>query len=388
MTRRKKTTTGSETPPLFIEEGLLRGLLRKVLENILEEEVERFLGAGPYERAPDQRRGYRNGKKPRTLKTAAGKLEFEVPQVREGGFRTQVFERYQRSDKALVSAIQEMVVKGVSTRQVSEIMHEMGGFEVSAATVSRTMAELDAEIEAFFSRPLGGCEYPYIIVDARYEKVRKNGRVVSQAVLIVAGIRDDGQREFLSLGLGDSESEATWGEIFSDLKKRGLSGVELVVSDGHKGIRAAMSKHLQGVGWQRCKVHFMREMLKKTSFKNYKELAADLRSIYTSEEREQCLFVAGEIALKWESRSPKLAKAIREGVEDTLAVWDLESKRRRKLNSTNMMERTMKELKARTRKIGSFPNGRSCWRLIGAVLLEMQDKWDLEDKRYIVMDED
>jgi transposase-like protein len=322
------------------------------------------------------------------MKTSVGELHFDVPQVRESGFRTQVFERWQRSDKALISAMQEMVVQGVSTRRVGDILEEMGGFAVSAATVSKSMAELDGVIEAFFSRPLKDAGYPYLIVDARYEKVRRNGRVRSQAVLIATGIRDDGRRELLSLALGDSESAQTWGELFLDLKKRGITGVELLVSDAHQGIRSAFDKHFQGAIWQRCRVHFMREMLKKVSSKGSKELAADLRSIYASEERELCLLVASEVAEKWEGRGhDKLAKAIGDGVEDTLAVWDFDRPKRRKLNSTNMIERLMKEIKARTRKIGSFPNEQSCRRLIGAVLLEVQDNWDMEEKRYIVMND-
>lgn len=382
MTRRRNTPITGDVPRLFVDEGLLRELVRSTVQNILEEEVARHLAAEPYERA-EGRRGYRNGTKPRTMKTAVGKLDLEVPQVREGGFRTQLFERWQRSDKALVAAMQEMVVAGVSTRRVSDVMEELGGFEVSAATVSRTMAELDEQIATFFSRKLTGCEYPYLIVDARYEKVRQNGRVVSQAVLIVAGIRQDGGREFLTLMVGDSESASTWGEIFSDLLRRGLKGVELIVSDAHSGIRAAMDKHFQGVPWQRCKVHFMRELLGKVSSKNQKELGKDLRSIYASDERKQSLRVAGELATKWEKRAPKVASALREGVESTLTVLMLPRRVAIRLNSTNMMERTMKEIKQRSYKVGSFPNETACKRLVGAVLLEMQDRWDGEMCPYI-----
>ncbi|NJL72127.1 MAG: IS256 family transposase [Candidatus Competibacteraceae bacterium] len=386
MTQKKKNTEPTPAPALFVEPGLLKELVETTVRQLLEEEVARHLGAGPYERS-GERRGYRNGTKPRTMKTSVGELRFEVPQVRESGFRTQLFERWQRSDKALVAAMQEMVVKGVSTRRVSDVLEEMGGFEVSAATVSKTMAELDASIEAFFSRPLDDCAYPYLMVDARYEKVRKDRRVRSQAVLVVAGIRDDGRRDLLALALGDSESLDTWGEMFAGLKRRGLRGVELLVSDAHRGIRAAAEKHFQGAAWQRCRVHFMREMMGKVSYKNYSELAADLRGIYASEEREQCLEVAEEVASKWEARYPKLAGALRDGVDDTLTVWDYGRKIRRKLNSTNMIERLMKEIKKRTRIVGSFPNEQACLRLVGAVLLETQDAWDIEDKRYIVFED-
>ncbi len=271
---------------LFQEPGLLAGMLQTMVRNALEEELSRYLGAESYERN-DKRRGWRNGTKPRTMKTAVGELRFDVPQTRDSGFRTSLFERYQKSDKALISAMQEMVVKGVSTREVGDVLQEMAGFEVSAATVSRAMAELDQEIESFFSRPLKECEYPYLIVDARYEKIRVGGRIRSQAVLIVAGINDQGRREVLSLKVGDSESKECWGEVFSDLKARGVRGVEIIISDAHLGIQAAVSKHFQGVGWQRCKVHLMRELLAKVSYKSYKELAADLRGIWSSSEKGQ-----------------------------------------------------------------------------------------------------
>lgn len=384
MTKQKNTAVTEQAPRLFLDEGVLKDMIQTLVQQLLTEEVERHLGVGSYERSTE-RRGYRNGTKPRSMKTAVGKLEFKVPQVREGGFQTQIFERYQRSDKALVAAMQEMVVHGVSTRNVSEVMEKLGGFEVSAATVSRTMSELDGQIAEHFSRRLDGIMYPYLVVDARYEKVRRNGRVASQAVLVVAGIRSDGRRELLSLKLGDSESADTWGEVFGDLKRRGISGVELIVSDAHSGIRAAIGKHFQDVPWQRCKVHFMRELTGKVSYKDTKELMKDLRSIYASKERGHCLRTAEEVASKWDGRAPRLSKSLRDGVEDTLTAMSLLAEcTERRLNSTNMMERAMKEIKKRTRQVGSFPNEKACWRLVGAVLLEMQDRWDVERGRYII----
>lgn len=389
MTPRKTSTTNKETPRLFVEPGLLKEMLETVVRTVLEEEVQQFLGAGPYERT-GERRGYRNGTKPRTMKTAVGELSLEVPQVRpqEGRmpFRTQVFERCQRSDRALVSAMQEMVVAGVSTRDVAGVMEELGGFEVSAGTVSRAMAELDGQIKTFFSRALGDCKYPYVIVDARYERVRKQGRVRSQAVLVAAGIREDGRRDLLGFSVGDSESAEDWGELLSDLKRRGLEGVEVVVSDAHKGLQAAIHKNFQGASWQRCRVHFMRELVAKVSYKDAKELMADLRAIYASEQGERCRQVGEEMAGKWEKRAPKMAAALRAGLGDTLTVWEWPRTQRRKLNSTNMLERLMKEIKKRTRKVGSFPNEQACWRLVGAVLLEIQDAWDTEPNRYLVPD--
>jgi len=386
MTPSEKSMQDGGTPRLFAQPGLLKAMVEAAVKNLLEEEVARHLGAGPYERSQG-RRGWRNGTKARTMKTAVGELCFQVPQVRQGGFRTQLFERWQRSDKALVAAMQEMVVAGVSTRAVAGVLEAMGGFEVSAQTVSRTMAELDEAIASFFSRDLSDREFPYLVVDARYEKVRRNGRVSGMAVLVVAGIDERGRREMLAMRTGDSESEETWGGMLRDLKKRGLRGVRMVVSDAHAGIRAALARHMQGVAWQRCRVHLMREMLAKASWKDMKELAGDLRSVYACEQRAQCERTAQEVAARWEKRAPRMAKALLAGVQDTLAVWDLPARLRRRLNSTNMLERAMKEIKKRTRQVGSFPSESSCHRLAGAVLLEIQDAWDAEPQRYLLLDE-
>lgn len=388
MTPRKKMAMdGLEAKGLFVEEGLLRKMVEVVVQQVLEAEVERHVGAGPYERT-EERRARRNGYKARTMRTPVGELSLRLPQVREGGFRTQLFERYQRSHKALVATMQEMVVKGVSTREVSAVMEELGGFEVSAATVSQAMAELDAAIDAFFSRGLSDRRWPYLIVDARYERVRKGGHVVGQALLIVAGIDEHGRRHVLSMEVGDSEAEAFWGSVFADLKARGLWGVEMVVSDAHRGIRKALSKHLQGVLWQRCRVHFMRELLKKVSWKRYKELSRDLRSIYACAEKEAAMEEARRVATKWEEDTPAMSRCLLAGVEDTLACWHLGADLRKRLSTTNMMERVMKELKARTRKVGSFPSERSLRRLAGAVLLEMDEKWQGEEQRYLRLDQE
>jgi transposase-like protein len=360
---------------------MLAKLVETTVRRALEEEMTRYLGAGPYERT-EERRGLRNGTKPRRLRTAVGELAFEVPQSRDGGFRPTLFERYQRSDQALVAALQEMVVAGVSTRRVAAVLEEMAGFEVSAATVSRTMAELDGQLEAFRSRRLER-EYPFVIIDARYEKVRVAGRVRPQAVLVAAGISDEGRREILAYALGDSESEATWSELLVGLKKRGLKGLAWVISDAHAGIRAALGRHFQGVRWQRCRVHLMRELLAKVSWRDYKELSRDLRAVFHGQEREPCLQVAREVADKWEHRAPKMSRALREGVEDTLAVWDLPAEIRRRLHSTNMLERLMEELKRRTRVVCIFPNEAACLRLIGARLLETHEDWIAEPRSYL-----
>lgn len=380
-----ETQKESTSQGLSVEGDILAQMVQVCIRQVLEEEMAAYLGSDRYERSAG-RRGYRNGTKPRTLNTRLGKLRFDVPQARESGFVPSVFERYQRSERALISTLQEMVIQGVSTRRVSEVLEKMGGFSVSAGTVSRAMSELDEELERFRRRRLDHCQWPYLLIDARYEKVRKSGKVVSQAVLVAVGINDGGYREILGWWQGDSESEDTWGGVLKDLKSRGLSGVCLVVSDAHSGIRSALSRHLQGVSWQRCRVHLMRELLKKVSWKEQKALARDLRSIYASEERSVCLATAREVAARWASKSASLSRVLLSAVEDTLTVLDLPGEFRRKLHSTNLMERLMRTLKQRTRVALLFPNDSASDRLIGALLLEEHEKWLGQGKRHLNMD--
>ena len=373
-----------ESEGLFVTSDALKEMVQTAVQHVLESQVENYLGAQPYQRT-EQRKGHRNGSKPRTMKTRLGQIDFTVPQVREGGFRPTLFERYQRTEKALLMTLQEMFVKGVSTREVNDVLEAMGGFDVSPGLVSRAAAELDDQVRKWRERPLDAHEYPYLIMDARYEKVRRGGRIESTAVLIICGINDNGQREFLGYWIGDSESETTWGEAFAELKERGLKGVELVVSDAHQGIRKALAKHFQGTGWQRCQVHLMRELLSKASWQDRNELARDLRSIYARGEREVCLSTAETVAQKWESRLPKMSKALRAGVEDTLTVWDWPPAHRWRLKTTNMIERQMREFRKRTRKISIFPNEGSAMRLFGAMILELSDKWLCDKKNYLNM---
>lgn len=370
---------------LFIDQGLMAQLVQTCVREVIEEELARHLGADHYERTPG-RRGYRNGTKPRTMKTTVGKLHFDVPQVREGSFRPSAFERYQRSDQALVAAMQEMVVQGLTTRRVGAVLEQMGGFEVSATTVSQAMVQLDKQIAQWRGRRLDGQRFPYLLIDARYEKVRVDGRVVSQAVLVAAGINEEGRRELLGFWVGDSESEATWSEVLRDLKRRGLEGVEMVISDAHLGIRAALARQLQGAGWQRCRVHMMRELLHKVGWQDFKELARDLQAIFVSEDAGRCLEVAEEVAGKWERRAPKMATALRAGIGDCLTARPLGRTLWRRLSTTNMLERLMRELKRRTRQSGPFPNVGALERLVGALVMEIEEDWAAEPARYAVLD--
>ncbi len=368
------------------DEDVLREMVQVMVQEVLEEQFARHVKARPYERT-EERQGYRNGRKPRRWKTRVGELELAVPQARgTEAYQPSLWARWERSERALLTACAEMYFQGVSTRKVAAVLEELGGFSLSATTVSKVAQELDEQLEAFRSRPLDHCRWPYLVVDARYEKVRRNKRIMSVAVLIVSGISAQGRREMLTWRLGDSESEATWREVFAELKRRGVNGVELVTSDAHKGLRAALGREFPGVGWQRCRVHFLRELLSKVPHQHRDALAKDLTATFRCQSREMALLAAQEIAQRWGDRWPRVARAIEEGFEECLGVCGLPSTHRRRLNSTNMLERLMRELKRRTRVVGIFPNEAALDRLVGAVLLETDERWHCERMRYLVMD--
>jgi transposase-like protein len=315
-----------------------------------------------------------------------GELELQVPQVRAcEPYHPSMFAKWQRSERALLVACAEMYFQGVSTRNVTAVLEAMCEGEISPMTVSRVAQEIDEKLLTFRHRRLEATEWPYLHIDARYEKVRVEGRVVSQAVLVAVGFTSEGKREILDWRVGDSESEDTWGELFRQLKDRGLKGLRLVTSDAHKGIVAAMGRHFQGVSWQRCRVHFKREVLRKVSWKLYREVAQDLGVVFEPDEREERLRRGEEMADKWEARYPAVAKMLREGLEDCLAVLDFPSHHRCRLQSTNMLESLMKRLKKRSRVVGVFPNRSACDRLLGAQLIEVDEDWSVEKNPYFNM---
>jgi len=261
---------------LLDDPGFLRGIVERAVQAILEEEMTAHLGAGRYERG-DGRTGYRNGTKPRTLTTRVGVLELRVPQDRDGTFATELFARYQRSEQALVTTLMERYVQGVSTRKVAAITEELCGKSVSKSQVSALVGRLDPELAAWRTRPLTAAAYPYLAVDARYEHARVAGRVVTLGVLVVAGVRDDGRREILAVAEADTESEATYQDLFTQRKARGLRGVEVVTSDDHAGLKAAIARHFQGASWQRCQVHFGRNLRGMVGAAHRGRLSDDLR---------------------------------------------------------------------------------------------------------------
>jgi putative transposase len=363
-------------------DGLAR-LVESVLNQILEAQVSEALGAERHERS-EQRQGYRNGYRARTLFTRVGPVTLQVPQTRNGEFSTEIFQRYQRSEQAFVLALMEMVVNGVSTRKVSAITEELCGASFSKSTVSTLCAGLDARVRAFNERRLEG-DYPFVLVDALFIKSREEDRVVSRAALVVSGIRGDGHREILGVRMGDTESFATWEDMFRWLKGRGLKGVMFVVSDSHGGLTEAIARHFQGATWQRCQVHLMRNLLGHSSSRYRAAVAAYAKRVFQAPDRKEAERHLAAFVERFEKTAPKAVQCLEEGFEDALAVLALPEKYRKRLRSTNMQERLNEEIRRRERVIRIFPNDESALRLIGALLAEQNEAW--QERRYLDMDE-
>ena len=364
----------------------LHEIVERVLQELLEAEMTQHIGAAPHEHT-NTRMGHRNGHKPRTLRTRVGTLNLLVPQDREGTFSTRLFGRYQRNEKALVLALMEMYVEGVSTRKVKEVTEELCGTSFSKSLVSSLAGSLDSELQAWRMRRLEvETSYPYLFVDARYEKARVNGRVVSQGVLIVSGVRDDGFREILALEVADTESEATYHGLFRSLKARGLRGVELVVSDDHQGLRVAVERHFQGASWQRCQVHYARNLLGMVGHARRKELAEGLRGVFAAPSREVALRLASELAAKWRGSHPRVAEHLEEQIEECLSCLAFPESHRRRIRTTNGLERLNQEIKRRTRVVRIFPNREACLGLVTALAVEQSEEW-LTGRRYLDMRE-
>jgi putative transposase len=371
---------------LLDDPAFLREIVERVVQQVLEAEMTEHIGAAPYERG-EGRTGHRNGYKPRALRTRVGTLNLLVPQDREGTFSTRLFSRYQRNEKALCLALMEMYVEGVSTRKVTEVTEALCGTSFSKSLVSQLAGRLDSELEGWRSRRLEADAYPYLFVDARYEKVRVDGRVVSQGVLVVSAVREDGFREILAVEVADTESEATYQELFRSLKARGLSGVELVVSDEHEGLKAAISRHFQGASHQRCQVHYARNLLGMVGAKKRKELGADLRGIFAAPDRRSALELASSVAKKWREKGhEKIAEHLEEHIEGCLSCLSFPESHRRRIRTTNGLERFNQELKRRTRVVRIFPNREACLRLVTALAVEQSEEW-ITGRRYLDMEE-
>ena len=370
---------------LLDDPGFLKEIVERVLQELLEAEITDHVGAAAYERS-EARTGHRNGHKPRTLRTRVGTLNLLVPQDREGTFSTRLFARYQRNEKALVLALMEMYVEGVSTRKVKEVTERLCGTSFSKSVVSSLAGSLDSELEGWRSRRLEAASYPYLFVDARYEKARMDGRIVSQGVLVVSAVRDDGFREILAVEVADTESEATYQELFRSLKRRGLSGVELVVSDDHEGLKAAIGRHFQGAAHQRCQVHYSRNLLGMVGAKKRKELSEGLRGVFAAPNREVALGLASELAARWRASHPRVAEHVEEHIEECLTCLAFPESHQRRIRTTNSLERLNQEIKRRTRVVRIFPNQQACLRLVTALAVEQSEEW-LTGRRYLDMEE-
>ena len=354
------------------QDGLAR-LLESVQNQVLEAQMAEALGAKKHERN-ETRTGYRNGYRTRQLYTRVGHLTLQVPQTRNGKFSKEIFRRYQRSEQAFVLALMEMVVNGVSTRKVAAITEELCGVTFSKSTVSALATNLDARVCAFNERRLDA-DYPFLIVDALFTKSRNEDEsVVSRAVLTVTGIRADGCREVLGVQIGDTENAATWNDAFRWLKDRGVKGVQFVVSDDHGGLRQAIQKHFQGATWQRCQVHLMRNVLGRCSVRHRPEIIAAVRSIFNSQDKSEARRRLDEFVGTFQKIAPKTVACMEEGFEDAMAVMCLPEKYRKRLRTTNMQERLNEEIRRRERVIRIFPNDASVLRIIGALLLEQNEK--------------
>src|SRR5690242_19359787 len=365
------------------EENFLRPLVEQIVQQILEAEMDETLGAEKSERTPN-RLSYRSGYYGRTLVTRVRKLELRVPQDRQGRCRTEVFERYQRSEKALVGALAEMYVQGVSTRKVKEITEQLCGHEFSASAVSRINQSLDVELEKFARRTLEE-EYPYVVVDARYEKIREDGVIRSQAVQVAIGINWDGRRCVLAVEMANRESQSSWKEFLLKLKQRGLCGVVMAVSDDHAALKRAIGEVLPEALWQRCYVHFLRNALDYLPRKADDDCLTELRWIYERRTGQEALQDMAAWLARWAGRYPKLCRWVEENIEETLTFYALPLAHHKHLKSTNLLECLNEELKRRTLVVRIFPNMASCLRLTRALAVEIHEDW-IEATRYLNMD--
>ena len=361
----------------------LKPLVQQIVQDVLESEMDDLLQATKHERA-EGRTGYRSGHYGRGLVTRVGKIELQVPQDRQGRFSTKVFERYQRSEKAFVTTLSEMYIQGVSTRKVTKITEQLCGHEVSASTISTLNRKLDAQLHQFASRPLDQ-EYPYLILDARYEKVREDGVIRSRAVLVAIGINWEGRREVLAVELANRESRSSWKDFLLGLKKRGLHGVDLVITDDHAGLKRAIGEVLPETCWQRCYVHFLRNALDYLSRKADPDCLTELRWLYDRRSLEEDRKDLANWLVKWQERYPKLCEWAEANIEETFTFYRYPLAHHKHLKSTNMLERINEELKRRTHVIRIFPNAQSCQRLLRALCVEIHEGW-IEQHRYLNME--
>ena len=357
--------------------NFLRSLAETVLQILMEADVEGMIGAGRYERS-GERSTWRNGYRDRTLDTRLGQLTLRIPKLRTGSYFPPFLEARKTTEKALVSVIQEAWIAGVSTRKVDDLVQAMGLSGISKSQVSKLCKEIDERVGAFLKRPLEG-DWPYLWLDATYLKVRQGGRIVSVAAIIAMAVNTDGRREIVGLHIGPSEAEPFWASFLKDLVRRGLKGVKLVISDAHEGLKAAIRRVI-GATWQRCRVHFARNALAYVPRGQHAMVAAAIRQAFIQPDRRSAGETWRHVADQLRGRWPKLGALMDDAEEDVLAYMTFPSQHRVKLHSTNPLERLNKEVKRRADVVGIFPNEDSIVRLIGAVLLEQNDEWQLQHR--------
>lgn len=361
----------------------IRRGLELVLQALIEAEATEEIGAERHERA-ETRTNQRNGARPRLLSTKAGDVELRIPKLRKGSFFPSVLERRRRIDRALWAVVMEAYVHGVSTRKVDDLVAALGlDAGISKSEVSRICKELDAEMAAFRDRPLGHVEFPYVFADATYVKARVGGRVVSKAIVIATGVTREGDREVLGIAVGDSEDGAFWTAFLRSLRARGLGGVQLVISDAHEGLKAAIAAVFTDASWQRCRVHFMRNVLARVPKGSAEMVAAAIRTIFAQPDAAHVQAQLTEIATMLGRQFPAVAEMLEDAREDLLAFSAFPAAHWRQIWSTNPLERLNKELKRRTDVVGIFPNEAAVVRLATAVIAEHHDEWAVTDRRYL-----
>jgi putative transposase len=384
MTYPMQTTALDEIMELLAEHGFdgMAQAVRVLLNEVMKLERAQALRAAPYQRT-EQRQGYANGFKPKTLHTRLGALTVEVPQTRGIDFYPSALEKGVRSERALKLAVAEMYVQGVSTRKVAAITEQLCGLEVTSSQVSRAAQALDEELEAWRGRPLG--ETPYLILDARYEKVRHGGSVVSCAVLVAIGIDPEGKRSILGVSVSLSEAEVHWREFLASLQARGLHGVRMVTSDAHAGLKEALDARLSGVPWQRCQFHLMKNALAYVPRPSMQaEVVTSLRAVFDAPDRAEADRQLELAVKKHRAKAPRLAEWLEQNVAESLTVFTLPAGHRRRLRTSNMLERLNEEINRRTRVAGLFPNEASALRLVSAVLMEISEDWEA-GRKYLTM---
>jgi putative transposase len=359
---------------------VLREGIRVLSQALMETEVAGLIGAERHERTGD-RTAYRNGSRQRIWETRVGTIELDIPKIRPGTYFPSLLQPRRRAEHALLAVVQEAYVHGVSTRKVDDLMRALGLDGISKSEVSRICGELDTAVAAFRSRPLTG-EHRYLWVDATYHKVRVDGRVLSQATVVAVGVTTNGDRQVLGLDVGPSEDRAFWTAFLRSLVKRGLRGVRLVVSDAHEGLKQAIATVLTGTTWQRCRVHFMRNLLATVPQSSREAIAAVVRTIFAQPDHASAMAHLRKVAEALRPRFPRTAALLEEAAEDILAYRHLPIEHQRQLHSTNPLERLNKEIKRRSNVVGIFPNPAAVIRLVGALLIEQDDEWAVAERRY------